>query len=79
MEPLHATIEEFAAEGLHSHRVLLPSMSHDEVEADQLASSHLVGPHHRAAIIAAPLCGVRRSIALSQAVADRPLSIPMPS
>ena len=45
-----------------SQRVLLPSIPHDEVEADQLASSHLVGPYHRATVGTAPLCGVRRSV-----------------
>ena len=49
--------------------LLLPAMPRDQAEADQLAPSHLDGPHHRAAISTAPLCEVRRSIALGQAVA----------
>ena len=43
-------------------------MSHGKDEADQLASPHLIGPHHRAAIGASPLRGVRRSVALGQTV-----------
>ena len=49
----------------------LPSMSHDEVEADQLAPSHLDGTYHRAAISTAPLCEVRWSASIGQAVASR--------
>ena len=45
------------------------AMPHDEVEADQLASSHLTGTHHRAIVRAAALRGVWRSVAFSQAVA----------
>ena len=45
-------------------------MPHDEVEADKLASPHLDGPYHRSTVGAAPLCGVRRSVALGQAVAN---------
>ena len=44
-------------------------MPHDEVEADQLASPHLTGTHHRAIVRAAALRGVWRSVAFSQAVA----------
>ena len=44
----------------YAYRVLLPAMPHDEAEADQLAASHLDGPHHRAAVCTAPLCGVRQ-------------------
>ena len=44
-------------------------MPHDEAEADQLASPHLDGPHHRAAISTAALCGVRRASSFGQAVA----------
>jgi hypothetical protein len=65
MDPLHATIEEFAAGGLYACPVLLPPMPHDEVEADQLAPSHLDGTHHRAAFSTVALCRVRRSVALS--------------
>ena len=36
MDSLHATIEEFAAEGYTHIERLLPAMPHDEVEADQL-------------------------------------------
>ena len=35
MDSLHATIEEFAAEGYTHIERLLPAMPHDEVEADQ--------------------------------------------
>ena len=70
MDSLHGTIEEFAAEGFFPYRVPLPSMPHDEAKTDQLAPSHLDGPHHRAALSPAALCGVRRSIALRQAVAN---------
>ena len=37
-------------------------MPHDEVEADQLAPSHLDGSHHRTTIRAAALCGVRWAV-----------------
>ena len=70
MDPLHATIEEFAADGYTHVECYLPSMPRDEAEADQLAPSHLDGPHHRTAIRAASLCGVRRSASLGQAVAN---------
>ena len=69
MDPLHATIEEFAADDYHARRVLLPSMPHDATEADQLAPSHLDGTYHRTAFSTAALCGVRRSASLGQAVA----------
>jgi hypothetical protein len=65
MDPLHATVEECAAEGF---TLLLPSMSLDEA-TDELAPAHLFGPYRRAAFITASLCRVRRSIALGQAVA----------
>jgi hypothetical protein len=42
MDLPHATIEEFAA-GLYAHRVLLPSLSRDQTEADQLASRLSLG------------------------------------
>ena len=35
--------------------LLLPGMPRDQAEADQLAPSHIAGPHHRAAISTAPL------------------------
>ena len=44
-------------------------MPRDQAAANQLASPHLAWPHHRAALSAAPLCGVRWSAALGQAVA----------
>ena len=47
---------------MRSTRLLLPAMSHDEAEADQLAASHLDGPHHRATIRAVALCGLRRIV-----------------
>ena len=53
---------------MRSTRLLLPAMSHDEVETDQLAPSHLDGPDHRAVIRAVALCGVRQSVALGQTV-----------
>jgi hypothetical protein len=71
MDPLYATIEEFAAEGFHAYRVPLSTMSCDSVEVDQLASTHLPGPDHRAAFSTTPLCGVRWSTALGEAVAIR--------
>ena len=46
----------------------LPALSHDEVEADELAPSHLSGADHRAAFKAAPVCGVRRASSLGPAV-----------
>ena len=52
-------------------RVLLPSLPHDEFEADQLASPHFDGPHHRAIVGTAALRGVRRSSSLGQALASR--------
>ena len=64
MDPLHATIEEFAAGG-YTH--VDCSMPHDEVEADQLASPHLAGPDHRAAIGASALCR-RRSKSVTRAL-----------
>jgi hypothetical protein len=69
MNPLDATIEEFAADG-YARRVLLPSMPCDPAEADQLAPSHLDGPDHRTTLSTATLRGVRWSVALSQAVAN---------
>jgi hypothetical protein len=39
-------------------------MPRDEVAADQLASAHLNGTHHRAAFSATALCRMRRSAAL---------------
>jgi hypothetical protein len=48
--------------------VLLPSLPRDQVEADQLPSSHLYGAHRRAAFSAASLCGVWWTAALGQAV-----------
>ena len=66
MDPLRATIEEFAADG-YGHVVLLPSTPHDEVEADQLVSPHLAGPDHRAAIGATALCR-RRSKSVTRAL-----------
>jgi small multidrug resistance pump len=45
----------------------LPSTPHDEVEADQLASPHLAGPDHRAAIGATALCR-RRSESVTRAL-----------
>ena len=41
----------------------------DEVEADQVASAHLDVTHYRAAFSTAPVCRVRRAVALSQAMA----------
>ena len=58
MDPLHATIEEFAADG-YTHVMLLPSTPHDEVEADQLASSHLDGFRNLTTVGAASLRGAR--------------------
>ena len=43
MDPLHATIEEFAADGYTHIEVTSPPMSHDKVETDQLAPAHLDG------------------------------------
>jgi hypothetical protein len=40
MDPLHATIEEFATESCTHIRVLLPSMPRDEAEANLLAPTH---------------------------------------
>ena len=45
-------------------------MPHDEVETDQLTSSHLDGTDNRAAFSAAPLCEVRQLSAKRQAVAS---------
>ena len=45
MDPLHATIEEFAAEGLHAHRVLLPALPRDPLATNELAAAHLDGAH----------------------------------
>ena len=70
MDPLHATIEEFAAEGFTHFECHLPALPRDEVEADELAPSHLDGADPRATIRAAPLCRLRWSIALGQAVAN---------
>ena len=50
--------------------VRLPALPHDQVEADQLADSHLVGPDYRATVSAAPLRGVRRTDPLSQTIAN---------
>ena len=44
-------------------------MSGDEVEADELAPSRLDGTYYRATIRKAPVCGVRRSGSVGQAVA----------
>ena len=49
--------------------MLLPAMPHDEVEADQLAPSHLDGTQYRATIGVSPLRGVRQHASLGQAVA----------
>ena len=48
MDPVHATIEEFAADGYTHVELLLPVTSRDQAAADQLASPHRSGPHHRA-------------------------------
>jgi hypothetical protein len=37
MDPLHATIDEFAAEGFTHVQCYCPRCLHDEAEADQLA------------------------------------------
>jgi len=50
--------------------VRLPALPHDQVEADQLADSHLVGPDHRATVSTAPLRGGRRTDPLSQTIAN---------
>jgi hypothetical protein len=55
VDQLHATIEEFAADGYTPHRVLLSAMSRDETEANQSAASHLTGSNNRAALSAASL------------------------
>lgn len=43
MDPLHATIDEFAAEGFTHVQCYCPRCLHDEAEADQLASTYLAG------------------------------------
>jgi hypothetical protein len=65
MDPLHATVEECAAEGF---TLLLPSMSLDEA-TDELAPAHLYGPNHGAVFGAAALCRVQRSTSLRKAMA----------
>src|SRR5262245_11927316 len=55
--------------GLHPHCLYLPAMPHDQVEADQLASSHVAGPNNRAAFSSPSLRRVWWSVALGQAVA----------
>src|SRR5262245_12616154 len=47
IDPLNATVDEFVAEGFTHIQCYLPSMSHDKAKADQLASPHLFGTHHR--------------------------------
>ena len=44
MDPLHATIEEFAADGLHARRVLLPAMSRDPA-GEKFVSVLLITSH----------------------------------
>jgi hypothetical protein len=58
-------IEEFAADGYTHVECFCP----DDTPNGQVASSHLDGTHPRAALITAPLRGVRRSIAIGKAVA----------
>jgi len=56
MDPLHAAIEEFAADGythIECHCQAMPRHPH---EADQLASSHFDGTHYRSAVSTAALC-----------------------
>jgi hypothetical protein len=56
MDQLRATIEEFAACGYTHVEFHCPPMLRDQVEANQLASTHITGPQHRTAFKAAPLC-----------------------
>jgi hypothetical protein len=58
MDPLHATIEDFAAEGFTHIECHCPPMSDDKAKADQLAPSHLSGANYRATVRASPLLGV---------------------
>jgi hypothetical protein len=58
MDSLHATIEEFAAEGFTHVECYCPRCSM-QAKADQLASPNLDGTYHRASFSAAALCGVR--------------------
>jgi hypothetical protein len=68
--PLHDTIEEFAADGYRHVECHCPRCRVIRPKADQLASPHLDGPNHRAAISAAPLFRVRRAGSFGQAVAN---------
>ena len=70
MNPLHATIEEFAAEGYSHVECFCPRCRRDQAQAYRLVTQNIAGPHYRAALGEASLCGVRRSIALGQAVAN---------
>ena len=42
-------------------------LERERAEADELAPSYVDGPHHRAVVSTASLCGVRRAAALGQA------------
>ena len=64
MDPLHATIEEFAAEGYTHVECHCPRCRVIQIEANQLASAYFDGSDHRAAFSAATLCGVRWSASL---------------
>ena len=54
MDPLHATIEEFATDGF-THVECCPRCRVTRLRADELATSHLYGADHRAAIGAVQL------------------------
>ena len=56
MDPLHATMEEFAADG-YTHVECFGPRCRMKTEADKLASSNLDGTYHRAAFSTATLCG----------------------
>jgi hypothetical protein len=58
MDPLHATIEEFVADGhthIDAHRMLLPAMSRGQTETNELASENFNGADARPALTAAAL------------------------
>jgi len=70
MDPLHATIEEFAVDGYTHIECCRPRCRVISPAADELASKDFDGANYRAALGKIALRGMRRPTALSQAMAS---------
>ena len=69
MDPLHATIEEFAAEGFTHVECYCPRCRLIRLRPISWLPRISIGTGHRAAFSTTALCGVRWSAALGEAVA----------